>query len=130
MGLGRSPALAVALLAPLVSTNSLSGIDYGSFTWAGSGLFPQLVATHCLLLALGFGRRAVRRGPGLTVAGAAFGLTFLSSMIYGYMGALSCCLMAAVPDGETRLAMRVRRVAWICAAARRRWRSNCCPCAR
>ena len=117
MGLGRWTALAAALLAPLVSTNSLSGIDYGSFTWAGGGLFPQLVATHFLLLALGFGCRAVRRGRGLTVAGALVGLTFLSSMIYGYMGAASCCLMAAVPDGETRPAVRARRVVWIGAAA-------------
>src|ERR1039458_2790572 len=34
----------------MVSTNFLYGIEYGSFTWAGSGLFPQAVATHLLLL--------------------------------------------------------------------------------
>jgi len=117
MGLSRGTALAAAVLSPLVSTNSLYGIDYGSFTWAGSGLFPQLVATHFLLLALGFGSRAVRRGRGLTLAGALLGLAFLSSMIYGYMGALTVCLMAAVPDRETGFGVRARRVAWLGAAA-------------
>ena len=42
-------AAAAALVAPMVSTNFLYGIEYGSFTWAGSGLFPQAVATHLLL---------------------------------------------------------------------------------
>src|SRR3712207_8055006 len=36
-GLGLAPltAAAAALLAPLVSTNFLYGVEYGSFTWAG-----------------------------------------------------------------------------------------------
>ena len=32
---------AAAILAPLVSTNGLYGIEYGSYSWAGSGLFTQ-----------------------------------------------------------------------------------------
>src|SRR4051812_26662044 len=36
-------AAAAALLAPMVSTDYLYGMEYGSFAWAGSGLFPQAV---------------------------------------------------------------------------------------
>jgi hypothetical protein len=117
MGMARWPALAAALLAPLVSATSLYGIDYGSFTWAGSGLFPQLVATHLLLFTLGFGCRAMRRGRGLTLAGALLALTFLAHLIYGYMGAIGFCLMAAVPDRQTPLFVRLQRLVWTGAAA-------------
>jgi len=117
IGLSRGAALATAFLSPMVSANLPFGIEQDSFIWAGSGLFPQLVATHFLLLAIGFGCRAMRRGRGLTVAGALLGLTFLCHMVYGYLGALSFCLMAAVPDRERALSVRVRRVVWMGAAA-------------
>src|SRR5271165_5402443 len=65
MGFPPLTAAASALLAPLLSTNFLYGVEYGSYTWAGSGLFPQAVASNLLLLTLGFGVRAVRRGEQL-----------------------------------------------------------------
>jgi hypothetical protein len=107
MGLPRLTAAAAAMLAPLVSTNFLYGIEYGSYTWAGSGLFPQAVASHFLLLALGLAFGAIRRGRQLVLTGAVLGLTFLAHLIYGYMGAVSICLLAAMPDAETP-----RRVRW------------------
>ncbi|HXB71736.1 MAG TPA: glycosyltransferase family 39 protein [Candidatus Acidoferrales bacterium] len=107
MGLPRLTAAAAAILAPLVSTNFLYGIEYGSYTWAGSGLFPQAVGSHFLLIALGLAFRAIRRGRQLVLTGAVLGLTFLAHLIYGYMGALSVCLLAAMPDADTP-----RRVRW------------------
>src|ERR1700690_482662 len=65
LSLGWWEAAAASLLAPLVSTNFLYGVEYGSYLWAGSGLFTQAVATHFLLLAIGFGFAAIRRGPRL-----------------------------------------------------------------
>src|SRR5580692_6978641 len=50
MGLRPLTAAAAAILAPLVSTNFLYGVEYGSYTWAGSGLFPQAVGSHFLLI--------------------------------------------------------------------------------
>ena len=117
LGLRPITAAAAALLAPMVSTNFLYGVEYGSFTWAGSGLFTQSVATHFLLLALGLGYRAIRQGRGLTLAGAMLGLTFLAHYIYGYIGALSLCLLAAMPDEKVELTLRIRRTLWIGAAA-------------
>jgi hypothetical protein len=110
-------AAAAACLAPLISTPQLYGLEYESYVWAGFGLFPQAVATHFLLLALGLGFRALVRGASATIAGIMLGLTFLSEFVYGYTGALSICLLAVIPSvGMTRLA-RLRRVFWIGAAA-------------
>jgi uncharacterized membrane protein len=110
MGLSRLTAAAAAVLAPLVSTNFLYGMEYGSFTWAGTGLFPQAVATHFLVLSLGFGWAAVRTGRRVIVAGVMVGLAMASHLIYGYMAALSLLLLAAIPDDAAPRLTRLRRV--------------------
>ncbi len=117
MGLPPLTAAASAMLAPLISTNFLYGVEYGSFIWAGSGLFPQAVATHLLLISLGLGFRAVRFGKNQILTGALLGLTFLAHLIYGYMGILSICLLALVPDAEVPRRLRVWRVAIVGTAA-------------
>ncbi len=107
----------VALLAPLVSTNFLYGIEYGSYLWAGSGLFTQAVATHFLLLAIGFGFQGIRSGRRLGLAGCLLGLTFLTHFVYGYIGALTLCLLAVLPNREEPRGLRVQRTLWLGAVA-------------
>jgi len=106
-------AAAAACLAPLISTPQLYGLEYESYVWAGFGLYPQAVATHCLLLALGCGFRALRRGGSATLAGLMLGLAFLCQFVYGYMGALSICLLAVIPGTAVPRRERVRRVLWM-----------------
>jgi Dolichyl-phosphate-mannose-protein mannosyltransferase len=113
MGLRPLTAAAAAMLAPLVSTNFLYGVEYGSYTWAGSGLFPQAVGNHFLLITLGLAFYAIRRGRHLALTGALLGLTFLAHLIYGYMGALSVCLLAVMPDAEVARAGRIRRAVMV-----------------
>jgi uncharacterized membrane protein len=108
LGLSRPTAAAAAMLAPLISTNFLFGIEYGSFTWAGSGLFPQAVATHFLLLAIGFGYGAIRHGRRPVIAGVLVGLTLLAHLIYGYIAALTLVLLAVVPAEVPRGARLLR----------------------
>jgi len=110
-------AAAAALLAPLISSAGLFGLEYGSYLWAGSGLFTQAIAQHFFLLSLGLGYRALRRGSGLAIAGILLGLTFLAHFIYGYMAALSLCLLALIPNRETPLASRIARTAFVGAIA-------------
>ena len=117
MGLSRPVAAASALLAPLVSTNFLYGMEYGSFTWAGSGLFPQSVATHFLVLSLGFGWAAVRSGRRVIVAGVMVALAMVSHLIYGYMAALSLLLLVALPDEVASRLTRLRRLLYVGAVA-------------
>jgi hypothetical protein len=106
-------AAAAACLAPLISTPQLYGLEYESYVWAGFGLYPQAVATHFLLLALGCGFRALRRGGSATLAGLMLGLAFLCQFVYGYMGALSVCLLAVIPGTAMPRLERVRRVLWM-----------------
>jgi hypothetical protein len=108
---------AAAILSPLVSTNFLYGVEYGSFTWAGSGLFPQAVGTHLFLLSLAVGWRAVREGRRTLLAGVLVGLTLLAHLIYGYMAALSLALLLVVPNPAAPLLLRFRRLAAVAAAA-------------
>lgn len=117
MGLAPLTAAAAAMLAPLISTNFLYGVEYGSYTWAGSGLFPQAVGNHFFLITIGLAVQAIRRGRRLVLTGALLGLTFLAHLIYGYMGALSVCLLALIPDAEVTRWLRFRRMAMVGAVA-------------
>src|SRR5205807_2539095 len=117
LDLPLSTALAAAVMSPLISSAGLYGLEYGSYVWAGSGLFPQSVAAHLFLLSLGFGYRALRRGSGTTLAGVLLGLTCLAHLIFGYMGALSLVLLAILPSEEITRGARIVRTLRIGAIA-------------
>ncbi len=103
-------ALVGAALAPLISTNAFYGLDYSSYVSTGRGLFPQSVAAILLLLAIGYGYRAVRYGRNWVMAGLFIGLTCICHFIYGWIAAVTICLMALLPDPLVGRAVRVRRV--------------------
>ena len=111
-GLPPLTAAAAACLAPLMSTPQLYGLEYESYVWAGFGLFPQAVAAHFLLLAIGCAYRALRGDGSSTLAGALLGLAFLCQFVYGYMGAISICLLALLAVDMPR-SERLKRVLWI-----------------
>jgi hypothetical protein len=117
IGLSRTAAAAAAALAPLVSTNFLYGIEYGSFTWAGSGLFPQAVATHLLLFAIGMGAVALRTGRRVLVAGVLVGLTALAHLIYGYIAGLTLVLLVLLPEARGDRRGRLARLGGIAGMA-------------
>ncbi len=106
-------AAAAALLSPLISTNFLYGIEYGSYLWAGSGLFTQAIATHFFLLSIGLAFRALPSGRHLALTGVLVALAFLSNFIYGYMAALTICLLAVIPDERATLVTRARRLVFV-----------------
>jgi len=128
--LPRSFQVAAAALCLLVSGDSF-GIDLGSYVWAGHGLFPQAVATHFLLLTIGFGWRAIRpltiwavdtpkfqpvhtRAEWL-LAAAALALTGWCNLLYGYVGAVTLCILTAMPGGFPK--SRLRQLSKIAAVA-------------
>ncbi len=117
LSLSPLTAASAAMLAPLISTPALYGLEYGSYLWAGSGLFTQAVACHFALLSIGFAYGAIRQGRRLALTGILLGLTFLSHFIYGYIAALTACLLAVMPDSETPRAIRIGRAAWLGAIA-------------
>lgn len=110
-------AAAAAILSPLISTAGLYGIEYGSYVWAGYGLFTQAVACHFALLTIGLAYRSIRGGRLLAVTGLLLGLTFLSHFIYGYISAVTVCLLALMPDRDTPRRVRIGRTLWVGAIA-------------
>ena len=117
--LERSPltAAAAALLAPLISTDAWYGLDYSSYVLDGRGLFPQSVAAILLLPAIGCGFQAVRRGRFGALAGLLLGLTCICHFIYGWIGAVTLCLLVILPDAEVKRSLRMRRIVLVGAVA-------------
>lgn len=113
MGFSPLTAAASALLAPLLSTANFYGLDDSSYVTAGRGLFPQSVAAILLLLAIGYGFRAVRTGRVWALAGLFLGLTATCHFIYGWMGAVTLCLAALLPDPDAARWLRIRRIVCI-----------------
>jgi hypothetical protein len=109
-------AAAAALVAPLVATHAPFGLDYSSYVWRGRGVFPQMLAMHLLLLAVGLAARAVREGRGLAAAGIVVGLTFLSDFVYGWAAFWTLVIAAALVGGAAPW-RRVARVAGVGLAA-------------
>jgi hypothetical protein len=106
-------AAASAVLAPLISTDLWYGLDYSSYGSGGRGLFPQSVAAVLLLLSLGCGYQALRRGRHGVLAGMLLGLTCACHFIYGWIGAVTLCLLALLPDAEVGRRLRIRRTAFV-----------------
>ena len=96
--LPRPASVASAAIAPLIATNGLYGLEYGSFLWRGNGLFTQALAMHLLLLTLGFGFRTLRGRSSPVLCGLLLGLTFLSHFIFGFIGVLSLGVLIFLPN--------------------------------
>lgn len=109
LGFQRWTAVAVAILGPTLTTNMLYGLEYESYVWQGFGMFTQMVGANLFLLTLGMAFRAIRRGRPLMLAGLMLGVTFVTHLIYGYMGAATLCLLALLPDQEVPRLTRIRR---------------------
>ncbi|HTP32683.1 MAG TPA: hypothetical protein VMJ75_10945 [Candidatus Acidoferrales bacterium] len=110
-------AAAAALLMPLIAGPGPGQLGMDLRSWIGFGLFPQAVGAGFLLLSLGFAFRAVRKGRHMVAAGALIGLTLIAHLIYGWMAALSTCLLAVMPDREVPRIPRIRRTFAIGAVA-------------
>jgi len=97
--LGFSPpaCTTAALLAPLVMSSE----------------FPQSVATHFLLLSVGFCYRTLRRGSHPTASGVMLGLTALCRFTFGALGAVAVVAMALMPDAKAPRGARIARALWI-----------------
>jgi hypothetical protein len=106
---------AAAILSCLVSTPGLFGLESSSYVWVSFGLFTQAVACHFALLTIGLGFRAIRGGRLIAVTGMLLGLTFLAHFVYGYIAALTICLIALLPARDN--ARRIGRTVCVGAIA-------------
>src|SRR5215467_9181165 len=106
-------AAGAALLAPLIGGPGPGQLGLELRSWLGFGVYPQAVGANLLLLSIGLSYRAIRTGKHLTPAGILIGLTMLAHLIYGWMAALTACLIALIPDHTAARILRIRRTAII-----------------
>jgi hypothetical protein len=93
LGLPRETAGWGAFLACLVSARGSYGIELGSFTWSGWGLFAQALALPVLPLALAGGFRAIGERRRTVGYAALLAAAFMLHILYGYIAALSLGLV-------------------------------------
>jgi hypothetical protein len=108
MGFAPLAGAAAALLMPLIAGPD-GDLAMELRTWMHYGEFPQLLATHLLLLTMAVSFQAIRGGKRVALAGTLLGLTFLAHFMYGWMGALTACVIALAPDGGSTRRARIAR---------------------
>jgi hypothetical protein len=115
LGLGPWVAVAAATATPLIISTPGYGYEYGSYVWAGWGVWGQLWAMVALPLAIAWSWRAVMTGRDYARAGAALGITMALHFQTGYLSMLAIGIGALLVRG--RLLSRVARAAAVVAAA-------------
>ncbi|TEU19093.1 MAG: hypothetical protein E3J21_04590 [Anaerolineales bacterium] len=96
-GFGRLPAALGGLVAPLLATDGLYGLDFGSYVWGGHGLYTQLWGMLLLPPALAQGYAALREGRGYFWATLLLAATLLSHLLFGYIALASLVLFTFLP---------------------------------
>jgi hypothetical protein len=96
-GFPRLAAASGGLVAPLIATNGLYGLEFGSYVWRGSGLYTQLWGMVPLPLALAQCYATLRTGRGHVWAVLLLAVTVLSHVVLGYIALASVVLLAVLP---------------------------------
>lgn len=84
-GFSRITAGLTAAMAPLVSSVTLYGFEYGSFAWRGNGMWSQLWGMWLLPLTLALTFRAITRGHRYALAALFLALTLSCHFLTGLM---------------------------------------------
>jgi 6-pyruvoyl-tetrahydropterin synthase related domain len=95
-GLDRLLAALAGLVASLVATDGLYGLDFVSYVWRGFGLYTQLWGMILLPMGLAQGYAVLRDGRGYLWAVFLLSATLLSHLVFGYIAVASLFLLAVV----------------------------------
>lgn len=117
LGFARLTAAAAALLAPLIAGPGPGQMGLELRSWLGFGAWTQAVGANLLLVSIGVSYRAIRTGKHVVAADVLIGATVLAHLIYGWVGALTACLIALLPDADSPRIARLRRLAVVGLAA-------------
>jgi hypothetical protein len=107
-----------AVIASLLATNGLYGIEYGSYIWKGYGLYTQLWAMFFLPLALAEIYRTIRKEGSWFWPIFLSALVLLSNLLYGYILVVSAVLFVFLKPDIPEIFSRLKRLAgiFICTA--------------
>jgi len=107
-----------AVIASLLATNGLYGIEYGSYIWRGYGLYTQLWAMFFLPLALAEIYRTLKKEGSWFWPVFLSALVLLSNLLYGYILVISAVLFVFLQPDIPEIFSRFKRLAgiFICTA--------------
>ena len=91
-GFSRLAAGLAGLLAPLLATDGLYGLDLSSYVWRGYGMYTQLWGMLLLPLALAQGYTTLKTRRGYFWATLLLAATMLSHLVFGYVALVSLVL--------------------------------------
>lgn len=87
-GFSRITGGLTAVMAPLISSTTLYGFEYGSYAWRGNGMWSQLWGMWLLPLTLALTYRAITRGNRYALAALFLALTLSCHFLTGIMAVL------------------------------------------
>jgi hypothetical protein len=102
-----------SLIASLLSTNALYGIEYRSYLWRGFGLYTQLWAMFLLPLALAEIYRTIKNEGSWFWPVFLSALVLLSNLIYGYILVVTAILFIFLKPDIHEIFSRFKRLAGI-----------------
>ncbi|MBN1992296.1 MAG: YfhO family protein [Anaerolineae bacterium] len=102
VGFSRLSAAMAGLLASLIGTNGLFGLEFGSYVWRGSGLYTQLWGMLLLPPALAQGYVTLRTGRGYAGAALLLAATLLTHLVFGYIAVISLAVIALIPNPASK----------------------------
>jgi Gpi18-like mannosyltransferase len=108
----RWTAASAAAVSPLIVSAPGYGLEHGSYTFQGYGVYSQLWAMWLLPLAWGLTWQAVVRGKRYAAAAAALALTIACHFITGYLALLTVGVWVIVV-GRSSLLPRIGRAALV-----------------
>lgn len=118
-GFARLPSALAGLVAPLIATNGLYGLEYGSYVWRGYGLYTQLWGMVLLPMAVAQCYAVLREGRGYFWAVVLLAATVMSHVVMGYIALGSVVLLVflggwrspAQPPARDHVWDRIKRLA-------------------
>jgi len=102
-----------SLIASLLSTNALYGIEYRSYLWRGIGLYTQLWAMFLLPLALAEIYRTIKKEGSWFWSVFLSALVLLSNLLYGYILVVSAALFIFLKPDIPEIFSRFKRLSGI-----------------
>jgi hypothetical protein len=112
LGFRALPAALTGVLASLLATNGLYGLDMASYVWRGFGLYTQLWGMWLLGPAVAGLYVTLRHGRAYAGTAALLAATLLSHTVYGYAALLTGGLLVLL-GGTASLGRRIGRLAGV-----------------
>ncbi len=111
MGFSTVAGAMAAAVSTLFVSNKGFGLEYGSYTWSGFGMYTQLWGVHLSLITLACLDRLLERGEGHVSAVIASSMLGLSHLVYSYMIAPAALLLLFMGLNRANARVRIARIA-------------------